>query len=110
MTQLMSGAGVAAGPPEPSPDLGRRTVAIASLTVLATFLDTTVLFVASGDIAASFPSVGPAELSWVATSALSAGVRRTVIAPEGDRALGSVAGPTVSPAGESPVAPPAVGR
>lgn len=43
----------------------RRTLAIASLAVLATFLDTTVLFVAFGDIARTFHDVSPAELSWV---------------------------------------------
>ncbi|QGG94343.1 DHA2 family efflux MFS transporter permease subunit [Actinomarinicola tropica] len=43
----------------------RATLAIASLAVLATFLDTTVLFVAFGDIARSFDTVSPAQLSWV---------------------------------------------
>ena len=43
----------------------RATLAIASLAVLATFLDTTVLFVAFGDIAATFDTVTPAQLSWV---------------------------------------------
>lgn len=63
MKQLTSGGG---GPlPLPDTTLGRRTVGIASLAVLATLLDTTVLFVAFGDIARSFPSVSPAGLSWV---------------------------------------------
>lgn len=42
-----------------------RTLAVSALAVLAAFLDTTVLFVAFPDIAASFSSVGPAQLSWV---------------------------------------------
>ena len=42
-----------------------RTLAIASLASLATFLDTTVLYVAFPDIAQSFPSVSSASLSWV---------------------------------------------
>ncbi len=41
------------------------TLAIASLAVLATFMDTTVLFVAFPDITHSFASVSPASLSWV---------------------------------------------
>ena len=41
------------------------TLAIASLAVLAVFLDTTVLFVAFPDIVATFDSVAPAQLSWV---------------------------------------------
>lgn len=35
------------------------------MAVLATFLDTTVLFVAFPDIVRSFPGTGPASLSWV---------------------------------------------
>lgn len=54
MTQLDAGASRA-----------WQTLAIASLASLATFLDTTVLFVAFGDIAASFPTVSTAQLSWV---------------------------------------------
>lgn len=42
-----------------------KTLAIASLAVMAIFLDTTVLFVAFEDIAATFDSVSRAELSWV---------------------------------------------
>lgn len=38
---------------------------VASLAVFAVFLDTTVLFVAFPSIAASFPSVPAADLSWV---------------------------------------------
>ena len=41
------------------------TLAIASLAVLATFMDTTVLYVAFPDITRSFASVSPASLSWV---------------------------------------------
>ena len=43
----------------------RRTLTIAGLAVLVTFLDTTVLFVAFPDIAWSFSSSSPGELSWV---------------------------------------------
>src|SRR5262245_18895043 len=47
------------------PDARRWTLPIASLAVLAVFLDTTVLFVAFPDITASFPEVAPQQLSWV---------------------------------------------
>jgi EmrB/QacA subfamily drug resistance transporter len=43
----------------------KRTLLIASLATLATFLDTTILFVAFPDIAATFTGTGAAELSWV---------------------------------------------
>ncbi len=43
----------------------KRTLVIASLATLATFLDTTILFVAFPDIAATFADTGAAELSWV---------------------------------------------
>lgn len=43
----------------------RRTLTIASLATLATFLDTTVLYVAFPDITATFSKASPAELSWV---------------------------------------------
>lgn len=46
-------------------DHPRRTLMIASLAVLATFLDTTILFVAFPDIAATFSGTSDAELSWV---------------------------------------------
>ncbi len=62
----------AAAPPEPTPVAtdaisreARLTLAVASLAVLAVFLDTTVLFVAFPDIVATFDSVAPAQLSWV---------------------------------------------
>ena len=42
-----------------------RTLLIASLATLATFLDTTILYVAFPDIAATFSDTGAAELSWV---------------------------------------------
>jgi EmrB/QacA subfamily drug resistance transporter len=42
-----------------------KTLALSGLAVLAIFLDTTILFVAFPDIVRSFPSVGPAALSWV---------------------------------------------
>jgi EmrB/QacA subfamily drug resistance transporter len=43
----------------------RRTLAIASLAVLATFLDTTILYVAFPDITATFSGTSASELSWV---------------------------------------------
>ena len=43
----------------------RRTLTIASLATLATFLDTTVLYVAFPDITATFRHASPAQLSWV---------------------------------------------
>jgi EmrB/QacA subfamily drug resistance transporter len=43
----------------------RRTLAIASLATLATFLDTTILYVAFPDISATFSGTDAAELSWV---------------------------------------------
>ena len=52
-------------PPAETPREARLTLAIASLAVLAVFLDTTVLFVAFPDIVATFDSVAPAQLSWV---------------------------------------------
>ncbi len=46
-------------------DHSRRTLTIASLATLATFLDTTILYVAFPDITASFADAGPSQLSWV---------------------------------------------
>jgi EmrB/QacA subfamily drug resistance transporter len=43
----------------------RRTLTISSLAVLATFLDTTILFVAFPDITATFSHTSASELSWV---------------------------------------------
>jgi EmrB/QacA subfamily drug resistance transporter len=43
----------------------RRTLTIASLAVLATFLDTTILYVAFPDITATFSHTSASELSWV---------------------------------------------
>ena len=43
----------------------RRTLTIASLATLATFLDTTILFVAFPDIGRTFSDTSPATLSWV---------------------------------------------
>jgi EmrB/QacA subfamily drug resistance transporter len=40
-------------------------LAVASIAVFMVFLDTQVLFVAFGDLRASFPDVSPAALSWV---------------------------------------------
>ena len=42
-----------------------RTLLIASLATLATFLDTTILYVAFPDIIATFSDTSAAELSWV---------------------------------------------
>lgn len=44
---------------------GRLTLAIASLASLATFLDTTILFVAFPDISSTFDTASPSALSWV---------------------------------------------
>lgn len=46
-------------------DHSRRTLTIASLATLATFLDTTILYVAFPDISATFAEADAAELSWV---------------------------------------------
>lgn len=43
----------------------RRTLTIASLATLATFLDTTILYVAFPDITATFHDAGASRLSWV---------------------------------------------
>ena len=43
----------------------RSTLLIASLATLATFLDTTILYVAFPDITATFAGTGASELSWV---------------------------------------------
>ena len=43
----------------------QRTLAVAGMAVLITFLDTTVLFVAFPDISASFSGASPSSLSWV---------------------------------------------
>jgi EmrB/QacA subfamily drug resistance transporter len=52
-------------PPTETTREARLTLAVASLAVLAVFLDTTVLFVAFPDIVATFDTVAPAQLSWV---------------------------------------------
>ena len=53
--------------PATRPDRGeaRSTLVIASLATLATFLDTTILYVAFPDIGRTFDDTGAAELSWV---------------------------------------------
>ncbi|MEM7091697.1 MAG: DHA2 family efflux MFS transporter permease subunit [Actinomycetota bacterium] len=43
----------------------RATLAVAALAALATYLDTTILFVAFPDITASFDDASPSTLSWV---------------------------------------------
>lgn len=49
----------------PSRDEARSTLVVASLATLATFLDTTILFVAFPDIARTFSDTSTSELSWV---------------------------------------------
>ncbi len=61
----MSTTGPTPAPPTEISREARLTLAVASLAVLAVFLDTTVLFVAFPDIVATFDSVAPAQLSWV---------------------------------------------
>lgn len=63
MTQPTSGA-TAPGNTDPA-SRPQRTLIIASLATLATFLDTTILFVAFPAISATFSHTGPSELSWV---------------------------------------------
>ncbi len=46
-------------------DHSRRTLTIASLATLATFLDTTILYIAFPDITATFSDSGPSQLAWV---------------------------------------------
>ncbi|HUS22084.1 MAG TPA: DHA2 family efflux MFS transporter permease subunit [Aeromicrobium sp.] len=46
-------------------DHSRRTLTVASLATLATFLDTTILYVAFPDITATFSDSGPSQLAWV---------------------------------------------
>ena len=43
----------------------RRTLTIASLATLATFLDTTILYIAFPDISATFVDAGASKLAWV---------------------------------------------
>ncbi|WP_051062688.1 DHA2 family efflux MFS transporter permease subunit [Ilumatobacter nonamiensis] len=54
-------------PPDDSEPLrhARRTLLISALATLATFLDTTILFVAFPDIVETFSGAGASELSWV---------------------------------------------
>ncbi len=47
---------------------GRLTLAIAALATLATFLDTTILYVAFPDITATFDDASSSTLSWVLNS------------------------------------------
>ena len=61
----MTATSATAAPPADVPREAKLTLAVASLAVLAVFLDTTVLFVAFPDIVATFDSVAPAQLSWV---------------------------------------------
>jgi EmrB/QacA subfamily drug resistance transporter len=49
----------------PTRSEARSTLVIASLATLATFLDTTILYVAFPDIGRTFSGTSPAELSWV---------------------------------------------
>ncbi len=50
---------------DPDETQARATLAVAALAALATYLDTTILFVAFPDIIASFGSSSPSTLSWV---------------------------------------------
>lgn len=56
-------------PPAPTPGhdpvMARRTLLISALATLATFLDTTVLYVAFPDIGATFAAADASTLSWV---------------------------------------------
>ena len=61
----MTATSTASAPPADIPREAKLTLAVASLAVLAVFLDTTVLFVAFPDIVATFDTVAPAQLSWV---------------------------------------------
>lgn len=61
----MTATSTATALPADIPREARLTLAVASLAVLAVFLDTTVLFVAFPDIVATFDDVEPAQLSWV---------------------------------------------
>jgi len=54
-----------AGAASPDARHGRRTLGIAGLAALATYLDTTILFVAFPDITASFGQSSASTLSWV---------------------------------------------
>ena len=59
---MTTAAPVAAGPDDRT---ARITLLVASLATLATFLDTTILFVAFPDIGPTFSTAGAAEMSWV---------------------------------------------
>ena len=61
----MTATSAASAPPTEVSREAKLTLAVASLAVLAVFLDTTVLFVAFPDIIATFDTVEPAQLSWV---------------------------------------------
>jgi EmrB/QacA subfamily drug resistance transporter len=61
----MTATSTPSAPPVDIPREAKLTLAVASLAVLAVFLDTTVLFVAFPDIIATFDTVAPAQLSWV---------------------------------------------
>jgi EmrB/QacA subfamily drug resistance transporter len=62
----LSTASVTGAVTSPAPSRhAQRTLAVAGMAVLITFLDTTVLFVAFPDISASFPDASPSSLSWV---------------------------------------------
>ena len=64
----MTTAAAPAGPAAVPPTLDRQawlTLSIAALATLATFLDTTILYVAFPDISATFAAAGASELSWV---------------------------------------------
>lgn len=63
VTQSVTATG--AGTVHDSPSGARATLLVASLATLATFLDTTILYVAFPDIGRTFGDAGAAQLSWV---------------------------------------------
>jgi len=65
MKQLKSDVAVLDAAAEAEERHSRTTLTIASLATLATFLDTTILFVAFPDISATFEGNSASQLSWV---------------------------------------------
>lgn len=54
--------------PDAPPRRATATLAVAALAALATYLDSSILFVAFPDIAATFDGASPSTLSWVITA------------------------------------------
>ena len=61
----MTGRQTSKGPVDHDETMARATLAVAALAALATYLDTTILFVAFPDITATFGRSSPSTLSWV---------------------------------------------